>query len=66
MHKDERIGFRVPARVKRALVQIAKAEGRSLAQVCEIFLKSGIVSYKKQGPKFMKVFLSELEGNEPS
>ena len=37
--KDERIGFRVPSEIKVALLQIAKKEGRSLAQVCELLLQ---------------------------
>ncbi|PYU34254.1 MAG: hypothetical protein DMG31_06615 [Acidobacteria bacterium] len=41
MTKDDRIGVRVPAELKKALIQIAKKEGRSLAQVCEILLKEG-------------------------
>ena len=58
MKKDERIGFRLPAEVKRILIQIARKEGRSLAQVCEIFLRGGISSYKKEGPKYLQRFLS--------
>jgi hypothetical protein len=57
MTKNERIGFRIPADVKKALMQIAKAEGRSLAQVCEIFLRAGIASYKKENSAFFKRFL---------
>jgi hypothetical protein len=66
MQKDERIGFRVPANLKRAIAQIAKAEGRSLAQVCEIFLSAGIAEYKKRGPKFLKLFFQRPGGPESS
>jgi hypothetical protein len=52
MKKEDRIGVRVSAELKKALTQIAKDEDRSLAQVCEIFLKDGALSYKETGPRF--------------
>ncbi len=58
MKKDERIGFRLPADLKRILTWIARKEGRSLAQVCEILLRGGIWSYRKEGPKYLQRFLS--------
>ncbi len=58
MRKNERIGVRLPAEMKRTLTRIASKEGRSLAQVCEIFLKGGIASYRKEGPKYIQRFLS--------
>ena len=57
--KDQRIGFRLPADLKRTLLQIANKEGRSLAQVCEIFLRSGINSYKRGGTKYLQRVLSQ-------
>jgi hypothetical protein len=51
--KDERIGFRVSSDVKAALLQIAKKEGRSLAQVCELLLKGGIRDYEREGSKYL-------------
>jgi len=51
--KDERIGFRVSSDVKGALLQIAKKEGRSLAQVCELLLKGGIRDYEREGSKYL-------------
>ncbi len=56
--KDERIGFRVSNEVKVALVQIARKEGRSLAQICELLLRGGIVEYEKEG----SVYLNRLLG----
>jgi len=44
--------------LKKALVQIAKNEDRSLAQVCEIFLKEGASSYKEDGAKFFQRVLA--------
>jgi hypothetical protein len=51
--KDERIGFRVSGEVKSALMQIAKREGRSLAQVCELLLRGGIQEYEKEGSRYL-------------
>lgn len=52
--KDERIGFRVPSEVKNALLQIAKKEGRSLAQICELLLRGGINEYGKEGSGYLQ------------
>ena len=51
--KDERIGFRIPSEVKDALLQIAKKEGRSLAQVCELLLRGGIHEYEREGARYL-------------
>jgi len=56
--KDERIGFRVPSEVKGALSQIAKKEGRSLAQICELFLKGGIYEYEREGSRYFQRLLA--------
>ena len=58
MTKDDRIGVRVPADLKKALIQIAKKEGRSLAQVCEILLREGASIYKDEGSKYLQRLLS--------
>jgi hypothetical protein len=54
MKKEDRIGVRVSIELKKALVQIAKNEDRSLAQVCEIFLREGASSYREDGAKFFQ------------
>jgi hypothetical protein len=56
--KDERIGFRVPSEVKNALLHIAKKEGRSLGQVCELLLRGGIREYEKEGSIYLHRLLS--------
>ena len=58
MRKSDRIGLRVPAELKRALLQIAKKEGRSLARVCEILLTGGVLLYADEGPKYIQRLLS--------
>jgi hypothetical protein len=64
MRKDNTIGIRVPAELKKALIQIAKKEGRSLAQVCEILLKEGASVYKEEGPKYLQRLLSRQHKEE--
>jgi hypothetical protein len=58
MKKEDRIGVRVSVELKKALMQIAKNEDRSLAQVCEIFLRDGVFSYKEDGAKFFQRLLA--------
>lgn len=58
MRKAEQIGLRVPADLKKALIQIAKTEDRSLAQVCEILLRDGMLSYKEEGAKYFQRLLT--------
>jgi hypothetical protein len=55
--KDERIGFRISSEIKVSLMQIAKKEGRSLAQVCELLLKGGIHEYAREGSKYLHRFV---------
>lgn len=61
MKKDETIGVRVPAELKKILLQIARREGRSLAQICELFLKGGIDAYKREGAKYLQRVLSSSD-----
>jgi hypothetical protein len=56
--KEERIGFRVSGEVKAALLQIARKEGRSVAQICELFLRGGISEYEKDGTAYLHRLLA--------
>ena len=56
--KDERIGLRLAREMKAELQNIAKKEGRSLAQVCELLLKGGILEYEKVGPEYLRRLLA--------
>jgi hypothetical protein len=55
--KDERIGFRISGEIKGAILQIAKKEGRSLAQVCELLLRGGIHEYEREGSRYLHRFV---------
>jgi hypothetical protein len=59
MRKDTRLSFRVRSDLKRTLEAIAAAEGRSVAQVCEAFLKVGSENYKKEGNKALQQSLAQ-------
>jgi hypothetical protein len=61
MKKEDRIGVRISIELKKALTQISKNEDRSLAQVCEIFLRDGALSYKEDGSKFFQRLVARLK-----
>jgi hypothetical protein len=65
MRKDETIGIRVTAELKKSLLQIATKEGRSLAQLCEILLRGATASYKEEGHAYLQRLLSRQK-KEPS
>jgi hypothetical protein len=65
MRKDTRLTFRVHSSLKKDLEAIAAREGRSVAQVCDAFLKAGSAIYLKKGPKFLQRLLSRQK-KEPS
>jgi hypothetical protein len=52
--RDEDRGFRLSANLKRELLEIAKLEGRTLSQLCELFVIGGLEAYKKQGSKYVQ------------
>lgn len=59
MIKDTRFTFRIRSELKKELESIAAREGRSVAQVCEAFLKAGSETYKKKGSGFVQELLAE-------
>ena len=63
--KNEQIGFRVSADLKRELQVAAKREGRTLSQICEILLAGGLETYKNEGSKYLQHMLSHYK-KEPS
>ena len=65
MTKDTRLTFRVQSGLKKNLEVIAAREGRSVAQICEAFLKAGSEGYKKKGPKYLQRFLSRQKKEDP-
>jgi hypothetical protein len=63
--KDEQLGFRVSADLKKELQTVARREGRTLSQLCEIILAGGLETYKKEGSKYLQRMLSHYK-KEPS
>jgi hypothetical protein len=59
MRKDTRLSFRVGSDLKETLENVAAIEGRSVAQVCEVFLKAGSEAYKKEGTGLLQRFLGQ-------
>jgi len=57
MEKDSRFTFRIRSDLKKELEAIAAREGRSVAQICDAFLKAGSESYRKKGSKSLERFL---------
>jgi predicted DNA-binding protein len=64
--KDEQIGFRLPANLKRELHNLAKREGRTLSQICEIFVSGGLEAYRREGPKYLQRLLSRQKKENSS
>jgi predicted DNA-binding protein len=58
MKKDSQFTFRIPLDLKNQLEEIASCEGRSVAQICEAFLRAGTEGYRKKGFSFLRRFLS--------
>lgn len=61
MRKDTRFTFRIGSDLKRTLELIAAREGRSVAQVCDAFLRAGADGYKKDGAKYLQRYLSRQQ-----
>jgi Arc-like DNA binding dprotein len=59
MRKDSRFTLRIPSDLKKEMETIAAREGRSVAQVCEAFLKAGSENYKKRGSGYLQRFLAQ-------
>jgi predicted transcriptional regulator len=59
--KDTRLTFRVQSNLKKRLESVAASEGRSVAQICEAFLHSGLLKYEKEGTTYIKRFLARDE-----
>ena len=59
--KNEQVGFRISADLKRELQAVARREGRTLSQLCEILLVGGLETYKKQGSKYLQHLLSHYK-----
>jgi len=64
MRKNAPLAFRISEDLKSDLRQIADREARSVSQLCEILLKLGVESYRKEGPTYLQRLLSRGKGKE--
>jgi hypothetical protein len=64
--KNEQIGFRLPLSLKRDLSEVANREGRTLSQMCEIFVSLGLEAYNKEGHRYLAKFLSRQKKTSAS
>jgi len=58
MVKDTRLNFRIGSDLRSEIEGIAVREGRSVAQVCDAFLRAGVEAYRKQGSKFLQKYIA--------
>jgi hypothetical protein len=58
MRKDSALSFRIPAKLKAELEEIATNEGRTVSQVCEALLNGGLEAYKKGGTRYLQRYFS--------
>lgn len=52
------LGIRINPELKKLLEEIGEAEERSVSQMCELLLRTGVDAYKKDGPKYVQRLLS--------
>jgi hypothetical protein len=52
------LGIRINPELKTLLEEVGKAEERSVSQICELLLRTGVNAYKKEGPKYLQRLLS--------
>jgi predicted transcriptional regulator len=64
MTKETRLTFRVRAELKKRLEAIAGKEARSVAQICEVILESGVAAYQKEGAKYLHRLIASQTVNE--
>ena len=58
MRKDAPLAFRIQADLKKRLLRLAKQEGRSVSQICEMLLRIGVDEYDKDGHKYLQKILN--------
>jgi len=59
------LGIRINPELKKLLEEVGEAEERSVSQICELLLRTGVDAYKKEGPKYLQRLLSRQK-KEPS
>jgi hypothetical protein len=52
------LGIRINPELKKTLEEVADKEERSVAQICELLLRTGIDAYKKNGTNYLQRSIS--------
>jgi len=60
------LGIRINPELKKTLEEVADAEERSVAQICELLLRTGIDAYKKNGTKYLQLSMSRQKKESSS
>lgn len=50
--------FRIRSDLKKGLETVAVKESRSVAQICEAFIRAGLNAYHKEGARYLSRLLS--------
>jgi hypothetical protein len=66
MKKDTQLTLRIRSDLKKQLESVAEREGRSVAQVCEVFLEASFENYKKEGTRLLQRFLTQRRSTPKS
>jgi hypothetical protein len=59
------LGIRINPELKKLLEEVGEGEERSVSQICELLLRTGVEAYKKEGPKYLQRLLSRQK-KEPT
>jgi len=59
------LGIRIDPELKETLEEMGAIEERSVSQICELLLRKGVDTYKREGPKYLQRPLSRQK-REPS
>jgi predicted DNA-binding protein len=66
VNKDDKLSFRVPSELKDQLKAIAAKEGRSVAQICQAFVKAGIELYDRKGADYLRPLVGRTRSKPTS
>jgi antitoxin component of RelBE/YafQ-DinJ toxin-antitoxin module len=57
--KDTLLSIRVHSALKQELEDIAKKEGRTVSQVCDLLLRVGVQKYGREGTKLFRAVFAD-------
>jgi len=60
------LGIRIDSELKKSLEEMAQAEERSVSQICELLLRKGADTYKREGAGYLRKSGSRSQREDPS